>query len=207
MINEPFAVAFSGVEDLSYEGDKWTRGAEDKFRGSFSEADLGAEEVQFEVGSTGYGADGLLVVGVLTGLASLFLSGKKIEENLDAWARLGRRFRKLIESLNSRWGRTSVSQPIALALALERIAAENSNVHGVSVIAAHTIPVANGSLHPKYWNEFRSQPDRVYVFLLRAVNHDTYIVGIRSDGDWQFLHRIPTGDYLEYFGVTSGSEE
>ena len=42
----------------------------------------------------GYGADTLALGVILTGVAAFLLSGKRIEENLDAWIRLGGRFRR-----------------------------------------------------------------------------------------------------------------
>jgi hypothetical protein len=160
------------------------------------------DEIELRVGTAGYGAEGFVLFSVFTGLTALFLSGKKIDENLDAWVRLGRRFRALLAQTNKRVRPVAISQPVALALTLARLSYKAHDLDGSSVLAAHVIPVRNGSLAPTLEGRFESQPDRFYLFLLRLPNDDTSVIGMRSDGTVLFDHSVPTGDFLRYFDIT-----
>jgi hypothetical protein len=134
------------------------------------------------------------------------MSGKKIEENIDAWVRLGARFRKLYRGLNARPGHTAFSMPVALALAIDHIVSEDVDVEGLTLLGSHIIPVANGSLRREDWPLFKRQPDRFYVFILGTNNYDSFVVGLKSGGDFLFVHRVATGDYAEFFGLLDSTD-
>jgi hypothetical protein len=91
--------------------------------------------VEWEIQSWGYGADGadaLSLAVILAGLTGLFLSGKKIEENLDAWIRLGERLRKAIGRLRRRGVAARLSEPAAVAVAIANAVSNQPPASGVS---------------------------------------------------------------------------
>jgi hypothetical protein len=148
---EGFVIELS-PEDSSFAGDgEFTPAIVDALNRDFREGAFNEDELEISLGSVGYGADACVVIATFATLSGLFLSGKKIEENLDAWLRLGRRFKKLVTHLNTRGRAVNVSQPIALALTLERLDRELGGVADISVMASHVIPVRNG-VSPTIWN-------------------------------------------------------
>ena len=201
-MEEAFAISFSDAPDLAVDEDgEYTSAAVREILSELTELGEFAEDIKVSQGSVGYGADTTVAIVVLTGLASLFFSGKRVEENLDAWIRMGKRFWKAVERLRRRRGGVSVSEPVALALALAKVAESIETDTEVEILGRHCIPVQNASLKPSLEKDFAHQPDRLYVFVLRSSNGDTIVVGLRSDGRTELLHRVRTGSWLEYFGV------
>jgi hypothetical protein len=198
---EEFVMSLSPEErDFAGDGDL-TPAILSTLHRDFREGEFTSDELVISAGSAGYGADAYVVTATFASLAGLFLAGKKIEENLDAWLRLGRRFKRLVTHLRSRGRAASVSEPIALSLTLERLERQLGDIAGANLMISHVIPVHNGSIPSEREGVFESQPDRLYIFALRLGNHDTIVTGVRSDGTVEFEHRVPTGRYLEYFGI------
>jgi hypothetical protein len=200
---EPFALTISAEALFEDDAGEFGENAQAQLRTELADLDLHGSDIEFDVGSAGYGADSILAVVVLTGLAGLFMAGKKIEDNLDAWVRLGTRFRKFLRRLSKSHRGVSVSQPVALALVIARILEVYPNVNCVEVAGAHLVPVANPNLSSAFLHNIKYQPDRVYVFVLVTSAGDTLVAAIRSSGGIEFLQRLPTGDWLEYFGVSA----
>ena len=200
-LGEQFMLSFSpDAPDFPGEGEL-TPEVRDSTLRDFAESDFDTDGIELRVGSAGYGAEAFVLLAIFTGLATVFLSGKKIEENLEAWIKLGRRFRSLLKRLKQRRGGFSASQPVALALVLDQLATDYGDLSGSKIFAAHKIPVHNASIRRQLEPQFEFQPDRFYLFLVRMPNDDICVVGIRSDGTVSFSNRVPTGNYLHYFGV------
>jgi hypothetical protein len=200
-MTEQFAISFSPDDpNLHTHGDLTDAivlTVQDDFRAS----GFNPEEVDLSVASAGYGADATLVLAVVAGLGTLFLSGKRIEENLDAWAKLGKRFKEVCERLKRRHGAFAMSQPVALAVILDHVGHLAQEHNRIEVIGSHTLPVRNSSIPGEMVPHFQHQPDRFYVFVLKTSIGDTYVAGMRSTGDITFLHRVATGNWWEYISV------
>lgn len=199
-MNEEFAIVFSPGDDAEFSDDEFSADFRERVVRDLADLD-DPQRIIVRQGSVGYGADTITVVAVLTGLSALFLSGKSIEENFDAWMRIGTRLQAALKRLRARVGAVSVSEPAAMALALDAVLQADEGVQLSEVSGSHTFPVRNGSLAECIQNDFAHQPDRFYVFLFRTVAGDAYVVGMRSTGQVEFLHRLPTGDWMEIFGV------
>jgi hypothetical protein len=200
-LEEQFVVSLSpDAPDFPGDGEL-TRELLDETLKEFADCDFDPQDIEVRVGSAGYGAEGFILLAAFGGLAAVFLSGKKIEENIEAWLKLGRRFRALLDRSDKKGRGMQVSQPVALALTLERLNSDFGELAGSIVLASHVIPVRNGSIPPELEPVFESQPDRIYVFLLKLPDDDTCVVGMKSDGTVVFQHRLPTSNHLRYFGI------
>jgi hypothetical protein len=200
-LKEQFVVSLSpDAPDFPGDGELTPELLDETLR-ELAECDFDPRDIEVQVGSAGYGAEGFILLSVFSGLAVVFLSGKKIEENIAAWIKLGRRFRALSDRSNKKGRGMQVSQPVALALALERLNNDFGELAGSTVLASHVIPVRNRSIPPELEPLFESQPDRFYIFLVKLPDDDTCVVGMKSDGTVVFQHRLPTSNYLRYFGI------
>ena len=151
--------------------------------------------------SHGYGADGNAIAVVITGLGLLFFSGKRINENIDAWLQLGRRVKPLLARLVEYLGHAKISEPLALALALETIAAKGEPMDDVRLLGRSAPQVRNSSLCSDLPITFRSYPDRYYVFTIQLGERTAYAIGIASNGTILFEHELT----LDFWRYPSGS--
>ena len=180
----------------------------DSFEGTFRPAFIASVVEEFaaegisvapppdSVRSWGYGADTMsLVLLVATGSA-IFFNGKGIEENWDAWKRLGGRVKRTLSRLKARNTAPRISAPLAASLAVEHGSGATGGLEAVELLAV--LPPSNGSLDPSAVDSFKAQPDRYYLFLLRT-NSEASIVGITSDGRVILTRSLPMDyhDYLE----------
>lgn len=161
-------------------------------------------EIAIETGSAGYGAEVLTLIAIIT---AAFLAGKQLDEGLSAWANIGRRALKVVEELRGKYGSVALSEPVALAIALEELSSRGVPLGGMSVIASHTLPVAKGVIPPELVTEFRHQPDRFYVFVLQSEDRDSHLICMRSSGEILEVRRLPTGDWREYLGFSTAPRE
>jgi hypothetical protein len=199
-MTEDFALIFSEGDDVEEDGNGYSPAWVDHVRWELAELDS-PERISVTRGSVGYGADGFVVFAVLTGLSGLFFLGKQIDENIDAWVRLGGKLKSVIKRLRVRRGRILVSEPAALALALDNIAGRHEAGRITEIVASHRFPVLNASLGESFRDNFANQPDRFYLFILRTELNDIFVAGIRSSGELEFAQRLPTGNWQEYYGV------
>ncbi|MDB4884272.1 MAG: hypothetical protein JWL95_3038 [Gemmatimonadetes bacterium] len=151
----------------------------------------------------GYGADGNAVAVVVAGLVAVFFSGKKINENLEAWLSLGKRLKSLLSSLDERIGTGRVSQPFAFALALEHLASAGNKLDGATLLATAETRVRNLSLSETLLPTFRSFPDRYYVFTIQIADQVAHVIGISSTGAILFHHRLE----LHWWAFPSGQSQ
>lgn len=146
----------------------------------------------------GYGADGTAVGLVLTGLGTLFLSGKKIEENTDAWIRLGRRFLDAIRHLRAREISVSVSEPSAAAIALSLIS-DDARAQEIRLISSVIVHVNNASLTREASNTFLEHPDRYYIFTIKAGEERIDVIGISAHGRMIFHNSVSLDKWTYHY--------
>jgi hypothetical protein len=148
-------------------------------------------DAELTVQNYGYGADGLSLAVILSGLTALFLSGKKIEENFDAWIRLGQRLAKAVAKLRRRGIPARLSEPAAASVALAS-AAENAPAEAsISLVSSIVLPLSNRSLNPEFLPVFLQHPDRHYVFVLKVGADAMRVVCLTSDGRVSLVHELP----------------
>jgi hypothetical protein len=162
--------------------------------------DLGVrpEQVALQPGSAGYGADALTILATIAGV---FLAGKAIEDSIEAWPKIGLRLRRVLAKLRDKHGSATVSEPGALALALQEMHDRGLPTVGVKLLNSLVLPVFNGTIDAALLEHFRHQPDRFYLFTFRTAESDVVIVCLRSSGEVEFIRRLPAGNYMEYYGV------
>ena len=144
----------------------------------------------------GYGADAFAAGVILTGLATLLASGKRIEENVDAWIRLGSRLKAVLRRLGARRVDASLSEPAALAIATARVA-EESGSSNLRVLSSTVTKVWNGSLTPEAREAFLEHPDRYYVFVLVADDARAHVIGMSARGNVVF-HNVLSLEHWSY---------
>ena len=148
-----------------------------------------------EIGSTGFGADALSLL-ICLGLG-LFFSGKKIEENLDSWVRLGKRLTKAISRLKKRRAGVMLSEPMAAALSLSHVVDTHVDHSRILSLSSVTYPIPNSSIKPELIDIFRENPYRYYGFGWGINNKFIRIIYMTSYGEIVFTHELPL-DYLNF---------
>jgi len=162
--------------------------------------ELGAEpsQIRLELGSAGYGAEITTVLEIIGGVLAV---GPLIDQNLAAWPRIGKRLFRVLFRQRGKGYHVSVSAPAALSLILAEMDDRGIDVRGIHLVASHVLPVAASSIPDDVIATIGRQPDRFYVFVLRTQSGDHYVVIARSSGDVEVMHRLPTGDFMEFAGV------
>lgn len=79
-------------------------------------------------------------------------------------------------------------------------------LEGISLTAAHTLPVAKAVIPTELVPEFRHQPDRFYILIFRTADDVTYLVRMRSNCVIEDILRLPTGSWADYYGPFDESQ-
>jgi hypothetical protein len=224
---EGFEIVISTIDEDKYDWEK------EEYRPQYLEAitntmvDLGVsrEEVTFERTGVGVGAEGdaiaLIIFAGITVLAAgkkLFLAGKTINENIEAWMELAKKLRRFLTKLKADY----VSQPFAAALALEEIIKSNPKALRFDLAASLIHVVPNPSMDmtglSKEFGQpiqevFRRQPMRYYTFVFRAFDDSqtegywanvpaaVHLICVRSTGKIEFHHFLPVRNWLRFEGI------
>ncbi|MBN1461403.1 MAG: hypothetical protein JXA57_17890 [Armatimonadetes bacterium] len=192
-------LAFSFIADEAYDRDDarvpdaFARQVIDDLRGlGVSPGDL-----ELKTGSAGYGADALTIIAAITGVIALPVA---VRDSATVLIGLGKRIGSAVSSLQAKYQGVSISEPAAFLLAVVHIA-ESLDLDGeVILLDSQVIPIRNSSLEASYESDFRYHPDRFYVFTLQDSRGDAYVVAMRSNGVFEFVRRLPSGNWLEYSG-------
>ena len=148
---EGFEIVVSTLDEEDYDWEK------EEYRPKYIEAavntlaELGIskDEVTYERTGVGVGAAGdAIALIMLAGISVLmvgkrvFLAGKTINENVDAWIELAKKLRRVLTKLKAAY----VSQPFAAALALEEIIKKDPNARAFDLEGAFIEIVLNPSM-------------------------------------------------------------
>ncbi len=232
MKNDTFTEGFelvvcTGDDNEIYDGETGHQYLEDVVS-TLAEFGVSREEVTHERTSIGVGAEaGALALIMAAGITLLlagkrvFLAGKTINENVDAWIELAKKCRYLFRKLNAQY----ISQPFAAALALEEIIKDNPKARRFDLEGAFVDIVPNSSMDMtglatkdgrSIQETFRYQPMRYYTFVIRAFDEEpaegywanvpaaVHVICVRSTGKIEFHHVLPVRDWLKFEGVESG---
>jgi hypothetical protein len=154
--------------------------------------------VRAEIKGYGFGAEALaLFIGVGLGL---FFAGKKIEENLDSWVRLGKRLSKAILRLKKRRANVMLSEPMPAALSISHVVDIDVNYSHILPLSSVIYPIPNSTLNPELIKVFKEHPYRYYVFGWGIDNEFVRIIYMTSYGKIIFTHKLPL-DYLEFHKI------
>lgn len=136
----------------------------------------------------GFGADW---PAVLTILGGLFLLGKPIDENIDAWFSLAKKFKKVIDKIKARSWQYRIDDSGASLIALEEIAnTEKGNVESVRKIEFKRIELSTFPL--KSPTHLDQHPNNLYIQSYIVNDSTLYVIGIKSKGTVEFIHVYET---------------
>src|ERR1051325_5407720 len=183
----------------------------------FKELGLSNREVEFEQTGVGVGAEGSAIALIIAGLTALFLSGKKINENIDAWIELSKKVKNVFRRLKPDY----VSQPFAAAIALDEILKIDKKVFKVEMQSAliHVVPNPSMDMTGKLLKDgkpiqavFRYQQMRYYTFVFDVYQEERsddywakvpssiHVICIRSTGEIDFHHTLPVNNWMKFVG-------
>jgi hypothetical protein len=161
-----------------------------------------ADNIEFVDTSVGRGAAGY---ALLFGLAALFLSGKTINENLDAWIAIARRVQDLVRRLQRKHG-LYVSESVGFALAVAHVD-ELYNTRVTQLVASIRLPIKGGVSSADLEKSFHANPDRFYVFVLEDSRRHTYVVTLTSQGSIVMTQHLDTIDWYRFVRGADDDEE
>ncbi len=150
--------------------------------------------------SYGRGADTAALLLYVAGAAvTALLAGKKIEENLDAWRRLGVRLRRWMKARRSA---VFLDRNLALALALDHIVAKLRSGEEILAVSTYEVRLQNRSCRSDLVASFESTPERYYFYFVRT-NHNEHVLCIRSTGSVSFHKALDRWNWQEFVLSTS----
>jgi hypothetical protein len=147
--------------------------------------DYETEKQEADIGS---GADWwftLLTIGGIAG--TIFLSGKKIEENIEAWIKIGTRIKNVLKKKKKI--NVFLDKDGATALAIKEISDKTEKLKYIELIFDKKL--SNGGLE-KVYNDGRkdedliSEPYNFYILIFKVNENDQYIFCIKSNGEIKY---------------------
>ena len=123
----------------------------------------------------------------IAGVGGVFLMGKQINENIDAWIEIGKKFGKLIEKIKP----ARVDEHAAVLLVINELQKPNLlNGARISVQIVEFTPVewGNGILGKR--------PDALYIITIKTDNK-FIIYGMKSNMKIEFKHELST-EWIEF---------
>lgn len=189
-MQEDFAII---VYPGNLQSDEVSSALEAELRDALCDLEIPASQLQVQIGSFGYDVEGATVIAVVAGD---YFVGKTLSENISAWLTIGSRLKSTIEPLRKRFHTIALTQPAALALATHELNGRADLSGDVELLSATCVPVELS--RPGCRDDYRCQPERYYVFVIRDAKNDTYVTCMRSNGYMTFVHRLPTGDWTEF---------
>ena len=113
--------------------------------------------------------------------------GKKINENIDAWIEIGKKFGKLIEKIKP----ARVDEHAAALLVINELQRHN-------LLNGASISVQIVEFSPVEWGKgiLDKRPDSLYIISVRAENK-TIIYGMKSNMKIEFKHELST-EWIEF---------
>ena len=158
-----------------------------------NELDSLSSDIKIEDTDIGRGADWPAVLAVI----GLFFLGKMINENLDAWIAIGKKFSFLLGTLAEKFGAYRIDQEGASLVAIARMVdRESGKIYSIEKISETIIPVS--PLFHGSQEKLNCSPDALYLQIYK-VNEDVfYIFGIKSKGSIEVEYRIDSSQWMEF---------
>jgi hypothetical protein len=198
-LEEPAIVLGVPEDEIDFfgEGDppkpEFLAGLLDELRKSgFQEDHLPVEET-----AIGRGASGL---ALLIALAAVFLSGKSINENLDAWIAIAGKVKGLVQRIRKKTiGPVYYSESVCFALVVSDVLDEAGDTTIPTLRFAQVFPVRGGFLTKADEEDFKTNPVRHYLFVFEAGGH-VEIVWMKSTGEIVRRDCLPIEEYYQFHG-------
>lgn len=133
---------------------------------------------------------------ILVVLSGLFFLGKPINENLDAWIALGRKFGPVVRRIATRFAEPRLDENGAVLLALcDLLDSLGDELRSVEIVARQTVPFWMFELRDAAVLDHH--PDSLYILTLRVNNAKLFVFGIKSKGAIEFRH-VYEASYLSF---------
>jgi hypothetical protein len=196
---EDFAISVVSNELQAVEDGSIPGRLEAYLRADFKELAEEPVQLHLERGISGYGYSAATIILTVINTAG---AAATIGQGITALVKYARGLQSGLGKLkkNEDVIRVAMSEPAARSIAINTLVEQGVAEDGLTVVASHVLPVANGSLPENALRDFSRQPDRYYLFILRAGNEDTFVVCMRSSGQVEFFQRLATGAWMEYVG-------
>ncbi|MFQ9314806.1 hypothetical protein [Dysgonomonas mossii] len=142
----------------------------------------------------GKGADFILLWALFTGLGSMFLMGDKIEKNIEAWSKIGKRIKKILKRSNTSY----IDRDAAIFLCIDYL----YNKYKTTSIqlrqdAKFSLDDLSQMMSDRESKDFIANPYSVYFFHFEINNMEREIICVRSDGKLKCLEKY--NDYNFFF--------
>lgn len=136
----------------------------------------------------GFGADWPAILAILSGI---FLLGKPINENIEAWLSLSDKFKKFITTITRKSWRYRIDENGAELLAIQEIVKkENGEIKSLKKLKSNRIEFQIHQLKNK--KHLDQHPNSLYVVSYHVSNSNIYVIGIKSNGKIEFVHALET---------------
>lgn len=140
---------------------------------------------------------GASLPGVLLLIGGLFFLGKKINENIEAWISLAKKFKMFIENLRKKSWAYRIDEEGATLLAIGRIfISEQGKVLSIEKICEDVIAIYPFS--ERINERLKRRPDSLFFQIFKVNNKTVYIFGIKSKGSFEIEYRINTDDWMRF---------
>jgi hypothetical protein len=178
--------------DALYDSSEWEEGKYSK--DLLSRIVLFDPEASAEDTDIGHGADWPVVlveifknidwsqIFTLAGAGGVFLLGKQINENIDAWVEIGKKLKILIDKTKP----TRVDEYAAVLLVIDEL-------QGNNLLIGASISVQTVEFTPVAWGKgiLGKRPDSLYIVTAKTANK-AFVYGIKSNMKIEFRHEYST---------------
>jgi len=136
----------------------------------------------------GFAADWPAILAIFTGL---FFLGKPINDNIEAWFSLAKKFKSMLKQIAQKFGHYRIDETGATLLGISIIASqENEDIADIQQISSNEIQFNNFPL--KDPGHLDHHPDNLYVQVYLVNKARIYVFGIKSKGTVEFQHTFNT---------------
>jgi len=148
------------------------------------ELDLEDYDIEVSEADIGCGADWWFIALIIGGI---FFSGKKIEENIEAWVKIGKRIKNILEIKKDT--DVFIDEEAAISLAIESILNKATEVESIELL--HSNSLSEFGLDEIYEDGRRKDqlittPYNFYTLVFKVNGFDKYVYCIKSNGEIRY---------------------
>lgn len=151
----------------------------------------------------GRGAGGVALVVFLT---AVFLSGKTIIENIDAWIAIAGKVKALAQRIRDKSaGPIYYSESVALALAVCQLSEAEDHGESLKLVYSEVVPLRGGFKAALYEEDFRTNPVRYYLFVFSRSQTQLDVIWMKSSGEIVVRKELLVEEYFKFHGFDPNS--
>jgi hypothetical protein len=150
------------------------------------------EDIEIKFANIGTAADW----PTLLLLINIFLSGKNINEAIDGWIELAKKFKNVFSRLKENCGTTLISRDAARLLCLDNLS-KMEEIKNIEEIEGKTINFNQTT--GETVSELASKPFNLYVFFFKVNDEKVYVFGIKSSGKIEFSYVFDVANPYVFF--------